>query len=76
MRLRVEMSEWSEKDVHVLHDVLMPPKNDTLVHVHMYVHVCLVHTNARMSKDQQDAMCMATLAFTQLRQILFYFNTN
>ena len=37
MRLRVEMSEWSEKDVHVLHDVLMPPKNDTLVHVHMYV---------------------------------------
>ena len=70
MRLRVEMSEWSEKDVHVLHDVLMPPKNDTLVDV------CLVHTNARMSKDQQDAMCMATLAFTQLRQILFYFNTN
>ena len=75
MRLRVEMSEWSEKDVHVLHDVLMPPKMIRW-YMYMYVHVCLVHTNARMSKDQQDAMCMATLAFTQLRQILFYFNTN
>ena len=42
MRLRVEMSEWSEKDVHVLHDVLMPPKNDTLVLVHVYIHVLYV----------------------------------
>ena len=54
MRLRVEMSEWSEKDVHVLHDVLMPPKNDTLVHVH--VRTCMSCSH-KCKNEQRSARC-------------------